>query len=70
MLLNEAFKIVNASSRDTCDFTVEFNLKLDFNMKLGLGISTSKNGINKDLLISKDLPAFPYEGTKFAGRKL
>lgn len=45
MLLNKTFKIVYASNRDTQAFTVEFNLKPDFNMKLYLGISTSNNSI-------------------------
>lgn len=40
MLLNKTFKIVNALNRDTHNFTVEFNLKLDFNMKLCVRIST------------------------------
>lgn len=43
MVLNKTFKIVHALSRDTHDFTIEFNLKPDFNMKLYLRISPSNN---------------------------
>lgn len=45
MLLNKTFKSVSASNHDTHDFTVEFNLKPDFNIKLCLGISALNNSL-------------------------